>query len=280
MVDFAWLSGLFSLDVLRNITKVVYCHDLISLRVRTFLDAGIEPDLPLWSFEEEIEILGKADYLILETADEVRRVQDSLPKVKVLNVPRAQQVRGVAQPQAHNRLIFVGGGARHNVTGLDWFLSGAYPRILENLPNVQLDVFGVVCDAFAHRRFPNVRFNGRTDDLSPGYLNAKCVIVPLLAGTGFKTKLSEALAYGRACVATTAGAWGAESLNGHAILIEDDASKFADATLKVLRDNELRRKMEAAATSFTRDKLNPEVVFRPIDAMLFGAGAQLHNARE
>jgi glycosyltransferase involved in cell wall biosynthesis len=52
---------------------------------------------------------------------------------------------------------------------------------------------------------------------------------------------------GKALVSTSIGAEGLEVENGRDLLLADDASRFADAVILLLRDAAMRRKFEQAA---------------------------------
>lgn len=261
MIDFAWLSPIFDAQRLpAQVQRVILSHDLVHLRVASFISAGVEPDLPEWSAEEEGALLKRGQVVILETAEEVSLAKQLAPNCKVLCVPRSYRACPRVGSEVRGRLLFVGGGARHNVTGLQWFLGHVWPRVRESVPFAELHVCGSVCSSVAVPHCEGVHLNGRVDDLSAHYHRSACVVIPLLAGTGFKTKLVEALAHGCACVSTSAGAWGATELRGRAIRIEDGPVEFAEAVCTVLRDDQLREAMGRAAMEFARRELDPEAV--------------------
>jgi hypothetical protein len=70
-----------------------------------------------------------------------------------------------------------------------------------------------------------------------------------------------ALSYGCACVSTSMGAEGAL---GTAVIEEDNENSFARSIIRVLTDDILRMKMEAAAESFSKDHLSPSKTLRPV----------------
>jgi succinoglycan biosynthesis protein ExoO len=75
------------------------------------------------------------------------------------------------------------------------------------------------------------------------------VISPLLAGSGLKIKLIEALGHGKAVVATSATVEGVEEVVKPAVAVADDADAFAGAIAELLTDHALRdRKCQEALT--------------------------------
>ncbi len=60
------------------------------------------------------------------------------------------------------------------------------------------------------------------------------------------------MAMGKATVSTTVGAEGLDVQHGRDILLEDDPAGFAEAIVKLLRDEVLLRRFEAAAAATAR----------------------------
>ena len=76
---------------------------------------------------------------------------------------------------------------------------------------------------------------------------AAVCVVPLRIGGGTRLKIFEAMAMGRAVVSTSIGAEGLPLVRGRHALIADGARGFADAVIELLRDDERRRTIGAAA---------------------------------
>ena len=93
--------------------------------------------------------------------------------------------------------LFVGGGFYANIAGIDWFARTVAPRI--DLPVV---VVGRGMDVLAPRFAANdkVTLIGAIDDLAPWYAGATLVIAPIFDGSGMKTKVAEALMFGKKVV--------------------------------------------------------------------------------
>jgi polysaccharide biosynthesis protein PslH len=77
--------------------------------------------------------------------------------------------------------------------------------------------------------------------------DATIVVVPLRVGGGTRLKIYEAMAMGKALISTSIGAEGLTFQSGRDLLLADDAASFAAAILLLLRDNQLRWKLEQAA---------------------------------
>jgi len=114
-----------------------------------------------------------------------------------------------------------------NEQGLAQFLVHAWPLIREVHPTATLSVFGDTRDAFRGRSFPGVQFEGYVLDLRAAYSRVEVVIDPVTFGGGLKTKVLEALSYGRPVVATTHSAIGYPNAGGHGLFVAQDWRSFA-----------------------------------------------------
>ena len=95
-------------------------------------------------------------------------------------------------------LLFVGSDFFGNTDGLFWFCEHCMPTI--KLP---LIVAGRGMDKYKDKyRSDNIRFYGYVDDLAELYRNAVAVVLPIINGSGMKTKTCEAMMYGKVIFGT------------------------------------------------------------------------------
>ncbi len=116
-------------------------------------------------------------------------------------------------------LLFVGSDFFGNTEGLFRFCENCMPEI-----NASLIVAGREMEKY-EGRFPSdrIRFYGYVDDLSALYENAAAVVMPIISGSGMKTKTCEAMMYGKVIFGTRESFEGYR-LSGDCILCEDDAA--------------------------------------------------------
>ena len=79
---------------------------------------------------------------------------------------------------------------------------------------------------------------GKTDSLQPFLSQASAIVTSLMFESGTRFKILEAGACATPVVSTTLGAEGLGVVDGHSIMIADEADKFAGAILKLLKDKE------------------------------------------
>ncbi len=96
-------------------------------------------------------------------------------------------------------ILFVGSLFFANYHGIKWFVENVMPHINKKLLIVGKD-FETKKSELERE---NVEVIGSVDDLTPYYLNASCMIMPIFEGAGMKVKTAEALMYGKTIYGTT-----------------------------------------------------------------------------
>lgn len=247
----AVLDYMFCAEGLAGLEKqprsAIVMHDLFHAR-----EGRADDTVSAISRERELGLLGLADAVIAIQASEASFVAQELPGSDVILAPIAAQDGGVAQTGTDDRLLFVGSNTGPNVVGLRWFLSDVWPLVKAARPLARLDVAGTVGWAFAGEACDGVRFLGMVDRLELLYAQAGMVISPLTFGSGLKIKLIEALAHGKAVVATSVTLQGVEAEAGPAIALADDAADFATACLRFCSDAAARQAFGQAAIAVTQ----------------------------
>ncbi len=148
-------------------------------------------------------------------------------------------------------LVFVGSmDWDPNEDGIMWFLRDVYLRIREAVPNASLSVVGrnpsTHLRAVAARE-PSVKVIGWVPDVRPHVAQAEVVVVPLRVGGGTRIKIPEAMAMGKAVVATAVGAEGLPFCGDREIRIAERPEEFAQAVVELLRNPSLRNSIGTLA---------------------------------
>lgn len=105
--------------------------------------------------------------------------------------------------------LFVGGAFYANKAGIKWFCEHVAPHI-----SLRTCVVGNGMKALKNEleRNGNVTVVGEVQNLSPWYRNAHVVVAPIFDGSGMKTKVAEALMYGKRIVGTPEAFSGYEAI--------------------------------------------------------------------
>jgi glycosyltransferase involved in cell wall biosynthesis len=159
-------------------------------------------------------------------------------------------------------IVFVGGTTWFpNRDALEYFAAELYPRLLDNIPHVEVTWVGRALPE-EMRRFGDmgIRMTGFVDDIRDIVRNAACFVMPFRVGGGTRLKLLDAWAMGKAVVSTTQGAEGVDARDGENIIIRDDPEAFVDAVVGLLRDSRLRSELGRAARRLTETTYGWEAI--------------------
>lgn len=133
-----------------------------------------------------------------------------------------------------------------NLDGISEFVKHAWPRILALNPRARLELIGPGAPpAIRALASDSICVRGVVEDIGPHLERAAVVIAPLRSGGGTRLKIIEALAKGKAVVATRLAAEGLSFLDERHLLIADGPAAFGDAVLRALRDPALRARLGA-----------------------------------
>ena len=263
VVNYVYLANILDhLDTDKNILKVILTHDVLHQRNAQLQKIGIAMHDGNWNLKAETAYLEKAQVLLAIQKEDAEVFKHMLPSTQVINMPISAVSYSHTIEQIPGRCLFVGSNSQHNSYGLEWFLENVWLQIIEKVPHCSLHVCGSVCDSI-RGTFPNVRFLGRVKDLKPEYSAAEVCLVPLLAGSGLKIKLVEAMSYGRACVSTSIGIQGLPEIVGQTTIIADTVDDFATAVQVLLTDSDKRQWMEQQAYKYVTEKLSPKSSYQP-----------------
>lgn len=243
--------------------KIVLAFDLHHQRSARFRQSRVRGDHSEWTRHKEIVQLRWADMVLAIHKEDANTLREMIPRAEILCVPMAVTYHAhSADEQVAGRCVLIASDIAHNVSGLRWFLEEIWPTILHKYASASLHVCGSVCGKF-RQSYQNVRFLGRVETLDDEYGKASVCLIPLLAGSGLKIKLVEALSHGRACVATSVGAQGMRELAGKAILVADTPEEFANAVCLLLSNSDKRAAMEEAARHYVATYLSPDTAYQP-----------------
>jgi polysaccharide biosynthesis protein PslH len=181
---------------------------------------------------------------------------------------------GSVERDPHN-LVFTGSmDWLPNEDAIRYFTEQIMPRIKQSIPAVTLTVVGR--DPYPallelSKRDPSVIVTGRVDDVRSYMERAAVYIVPLRIGGGTRLKIYEAMAMEKPIVSTSIGAEGLPVVNGTEIVLADDPESFADAVVKLLKDQNLADEIGQRAAARVRREFGWDTVADSFAAICEGA---------
>ncbi len=177
------------------------------------------------------------------------------PAARMVVVPNGVDVEAYrpADPDAVEPLDCVFTGKmdfRPNIDAMTWFCGQVWPRVRAAEPAARLRIVGrdpaprVLALASPEA---GVEVTGMVPDVRPFIARAGLVVVPLRVGGGTRLKVLEAMAMGKALVATSLGVEGLDLRPGVELEQADEPEAMARVILALFADAERRRSLGRAA---------------------------------
>jgi glycosyltransferase involved in cell wall biosynthesis len=152
------------------------------------------------------------------------------------------------------RMLFVGNFVHPpNVDAAIRLIGSIFPRVQARAPGARLDIVGDRPTARIRRGArKDVVVTGHVPDVTPYLDRAAVVVLPLRSGGGMRVKVLEALAAGKAIVASPLAVEGLDLIDGEEIVLAESDDQFCEATVRLLNDSEQRASVAARARAWAR----------------------------
>jgi len=145
--------------------------------------------------------------------------------------------------------------------GAIWFCNQILPHIRRELSEVEVWIVGISPPPEVVRLSGDgVHVTGRVEDVVSCYRQSTVSVVPLRAGGGTRLKILEAMALGRPVVSTSIGCEGLDVVDGKHLLIADDPERFAEKTVRLLKDRALYQRIVADARQLAVTRYDWDVI--------------------
>jgi glycosyltransferase involved in cell wall biosynthesis len=193
------------------------------------------------------------------------------PHARVVVVPNGVDLQTWTPSPQGDAVVMTGSFVYEpNRDGARWLVREAWPRVLAAQPGAQLRLVGLGgAEALADlAAAPGVTLVGTVPDMRPEMRRARLAVAPLLAGSGTRIKILEAFGAARPVVTTTIGAEGLAVTDGTEVFVRDDPAGFAEAIVRLLRDESLAQRMGAAGRALAESRYDWRVAADAMDALL------------
>ena len=163
--------------------------------------------------------------------------------------PKPRDVDDGITPPSERYLLFVGGAFYANKAGIAWFIQHVAPRI-----QMKTIVVGKGMEFLRDELRPrgNVEIIGGVPSVEKWYSNAHVAIAPIFDGSGMKTKVAEALMFGKQIIGTKEAFAGYEGDVAGMGWECDSADEFVQK-IRELEHTELPRFNQAARAIFNQN---------------------------
>lgn len=204
------------------------------------------------AMKKHFSVICKRSSLVLfHSVEDMKRVKSVLGfdfismvlPVTTDHIEKAEEPSNTVEP---NSLVFVGGmGTFFNQDAAIHLVKDILPAIRKKIPDVKLYLVGnhpsaSIIELGADK---NIIVTGEVPDIRPYVRKAAVYISTARTGTGIKTKIIEALSMSKAMVVSSSslqGLWETDD----SIFICDNDNEFAETTVRLLQNLDLRKKHE------------------------------------
>jgi sugar transferase (PEP-CTERM/EpsH1 system associated) len=157
-----------------------------------------------------------------------------------------------------------------NVDGVCWFCQEVWPEILCRRPSAKISLIGRRPSASVRQlaALPGVELVGQVPDVRPALRSAAVAVVPLRIARGVQNKVLEALAMGKATVASPQALAGLRANPGVPVLEATTPAEWADAVTGLLDDAARRRELGHAGVRYVAAHHNWDRCLEPLLELL------------
>lgn len=166
---------------------------------------------------------------------------------------------------------------RPNVDGVTWFVERILPLVRRAVPEVRLYIVGNRPTAEVRRlaKAPGIVVTGFVEDVRDYLAGASACIAPLRIARGVQNKILEAMAMGRAVIATRAAYEGVDAVPGRDLVVAEDEAGFAAAAIELLNSAERREDIGRSARACVEQRYSWAENLGVLDELFPPAGTNL-----
>ena len=236
-------------------------------------DPAQQRQYELWHAFERAALQCSSVVWTMSDHDRTIALENGAPRKATHVIPNGVDLRRF-QPvrrQTQERTVLFLGSFRHlpNLLAYEALRDGIMPEVWKSLPDVRLHVIAGPHHEVAARNAgkqkllapdPRIRIQGFVEDVRPAYRECSVAAIPLPVSAGTNIKLMEAMACGRAVVSTPVGCVGLDLQDEQDLLIRDLGPAFAEALVRLFRDEETRLRLAARGRQLAEERFGWDAI--------------------
>ena len=165
-----------------------------------------------------------------------------------------------------------------NVDAAKYIAYEIWPSIHRQIPNAELKIVGrdATNEILKLKRIPGVNVIGEVGDIREALGSAHVMLAPIRNGRGTRYKILEAMAAGLPVVSTSLGIEGIRAKDGVNALIRDSKEELVRATVELLKNPALTKKLAINGKRLVDNNFNWEKISGDLDVVYQKLG-RLHE---
>ena len=233
-------------------------------------------------FEYEKQVAKEFSASVFVSQQEAQLFQKMVPEV-------AEKIHGISNgvdidyfkadfvsdsPYHADKKVLVFTGAMDywaNCDAVIWFAEDIFPKLHKENPNFEFYIVGSkpTEQVIALKSIPGVYVTGRVEDIRPYIKHAFVCVAPLRIARGIQNKVLEAMAMGKAVIATQNAIEGIELPN----ILKDQVCHSVDDQIEMIRhlmDNESRQAIEICSSQWIIEHYSWSNTLKPLITLIKG----------
>jgi sugar transferase (PEP-CTERM/EpsH1 system associated) len=267
------------LEELRDVPAVIDLVDVDSQKWLQYAEACRAPMAWLYRLEHrrlrrlEQELPTRARAVTLVSQREADLYREFCAAGSVQAIPNGVDLAYFAPPcpAAEEDCVFVGAlDYLPNVDAACWFCQEVWPQVYQRRPQTKVHLVGRR-PVPAIRRLadlPGVEMVGQVQDVRPYVSRAAIAVAPLRIARGVQNKVLEAMAMGKATIASPEALAGLWAEPGVHLLAASTVREWVTAILRLLDDPALRRRIGSAGRRYVEEEHCWERCLTPFGGLL------------
>jgi glycosyltransferase involved in cell wall biosynthesis len=248
MVEFPQMLGNISRNILNSGKVILYQHNTewMSLYSNGKSISNLIIRLIYYIESKRMKSLEKKFYLSYKiglyafvSTEDKSYFENEYKKNNTYLLPVGANIHNLGMPPKivnSHKIVFVGKMSYYpNIYAAKWFINNVWGKVVDVVQDATIyfvgkdpseEVNNLACD--------NVVVTGTVDSVESYYDMTNLIITPIFHGGGVKTKLLEALSYGKHVISTTKGIEGTDFKDNVQLTIADNADDFSKACIQGL----------------------------------------------
>lgn len=211
-----------------------------------------------------------AKRVISMSADDREIMLKEVPGLKVEIVPNGVDTSFFSQKIVSKLkdpvILYLGNFTwMQNREAVEVLVEKVWPKIKEELPNSKLWIIGKNSrDFFKDLESSDVKVD-EVEDVRTAYQAASVLVAPIYSGGGTRLKNFETFASGLPVVTTSIGIGGTEAEDGKEVIIRDDPDEIAKATVELIKDEKLYKRISENALKMVKEKYDWDPIAKKLN---------------